>query len=76
MGAAQGGNVYKGKKPELDEDELQMGQIFQTTRVVIWLIGNSDYSSVRKPGKKYKGDLTEEQKIKKEATYSQYKDIT
>ena len=53
-----------------------MGQIFQTTRVVIWLIGNSDYSSVRKPGKTYKGDLTEEQKNKKEATYLQYKDIT
>jgi hypothetical protein len=53
-----------------------MGHIFQTTRVVIWLIGNSDYSNVRKPGKTFKGDLTEEQKKKKEATYLQYKDIT
>lgn len=44
--------------------------------MVIWLIGNSDYSNVRKPGKKFEEDLTEEKKKKKEANYLLYKDIT
>ena len=53
MGASHNGEDFKGKKPELNKDDLKKGRIFQATRVVIWLIGNSDYSNVREPGKTF-----------------------
>ncbi len=44
-------NRYAGKKPVIDQEDLDNQRFFQPTTAIAWLIGNSFYDKVRAAGK-------------------------